>query len=244
MSEFRKTKRQVDSETIECEVCDSSEHVFRRTSVRNISELLISRMLRLSEDTKVVSLSASENHTYGGPVRLVFDRADLSELEQMCYVEADSRSPHYRTYIKKRDRLSQEVGSLNRADAILGVILDLYKDECEAISRKPIPLDKVKRVEYWLAPKPLEFQVSCHNRLPHHIDGSGWSWKSILEDMEKTKQFARDLDVPFSVKSCFDKVKFGWGGHIPLDDSNLERLSQGQSPEIVAGEGPEGKCRC
>lgn len=251
--EYKKVKRFIDSHEIECEICDSSTDLFHRTMLKSLKNMIEEKVIKPSKETGVVSLSASSKHTYGGTVRLKFNRSELESVIPTCYVVADWEDPNYRAYVHKRDEMEQRGLSPNRADAEMGLTSSIYKRECEVTCPNPIPLNKAKEIEYWITARMRlieESSVSCQNRIPHSVDGSGWSggtWDDIMDDINQVKALASRAKVPFNVKSCFTQVYLGWNKYIPLDDDNLERLSRGEEPLIVNAVPPEpseSNCRC
>lgn len=246
---YTKVKRLIGGREVECEVCNDVEEVFHRTYVKNLKGILRDGALLPSKETGAVSMSAAEKHTYGGTVRLRFNRDDIPELEQMCYFNIDN--PGIEIYLKERDRLWNEEGSSpNRADATLGATLGAYKSECEVFSKKAIPIEKVKGVEYWIA-TILQFiensNVTCINRPPVANAWSDGTWEKALSEMKIVRSFAKKLGVPFKVDSCFNQVNTGFHSYIKLTDENIEKLSQGETVVETQGVPPlgnEGSCKC
>jgi len=219
-------------------------------------------------DQQVVSFSADERNTFGGNLRFSFKKEDVPEPKPMCYTGGPGKEWDYTKYTRIRDGEWVEGGSglgdplrvhrqtpdrkpdesLDAYSARVGITANLYMDECETMSPGPVPLNKAKSLEFWLGWRPDDYQVSCNRSSPASIDGSGWNgvpWDKQLEAVERAREAAKTLGLPFEVKSCFPFVKMRYG-YIPLSDEVLHKLARGEEVEPLAGDPPEEikSCRC
>jgi len=230
---FTEIEKRINDEIIHCLICDHSDELYHRSTARNLTKIAENGEIKPSADTKVVSLSASGHHTFGGPIRLKFNKRDLVNAEPMCYAKGDD----YSKYSSIRDSRVSDEFPLNRVSADLGVTSSIYDEECEVMSRESIPTDRIEESEYWLTGLST-YNVSCRRQLPSYIDGTGWGgrvWEDVKREIDEARSAANRLGVPFTVKSCFSQVRLGWNTYMPLDEENLKRMSNGQEPKVLEG---------
>jgi len=248
---YKEIEKQLLEETIKCVECHEDDGLFHRTTVKNLEKIKESGKLTPSE-IGAISLSSSDEHTYGGNIRIVFDEDKINQpLEKMCYISDENSEQKYDRISDRevRERSYMEkfpIYAYNKFAADMGITHGIYKSECEVMARKPISLDKIKKIEYWLAPKTMDFNPSCNNYHPHSIDIQDITWGKTQGEIMKAKKIAEELGVPFEVKSCFNAAvdyMFGIRKYYPLDKENLERIKNGKEP-VGQKEPIKLKCRC
>ncbi|MEM2905011.1 MAG: hypothetical protein QW587_04650 [Candidatus Bathyarchaeia archaeon] len=220
--------------------------IYHRTRPDNFIKILEEGVLKASDDTKGTSFSSCPTQTYGGSVKLIFDKERLEQvagrkLKPVCYapwtrdtesgrildrVEAEAHEPPYR-------------GSMNETFAKYGIGPISHGEEAEYFLPGDVPLNgTLKAVEFWLDWDPAGYKVSCENKLPQYIDATGWSGATIsdfIDAIRKVKAAAEKAGLPFNVKSCFKLMKVptyvGGGGWIPLNEKTLRDFERGFVPE-------------
>lgn len=240
---YKKVQKTVDSEKIECDICTNEDELYHLTSVENLQSIVKSRKLEPSGHSKSVSLSANPDHTFGGRVKLTLDHKKVNTIQPMCYFTHGTPASH--AYYKAEGKHKEESRSLDDIRSEVGMQPDVYKNECEWYSRKPvdIPEDAIKKIEYFITWTTSSQRVDCRGHIPAHVYLRGDDeYKELLSQIAKVRETAKKIEVPFQVNSCFPFIKSGWYEYIKLDEENLARLTRGENPIITHEEPPE-ECR-
>jgi len=213
---------------------------YHRTDIDDLEKIVEDGKLRPSKDTNVVSLSSNPKHTFGGAVRLIIDKDDL-DLEPVCYHSSDEKKI-YEAEKKYRDEINP-VYMPNEFYSYCKTYPVLYASECEFMSKEPIDLDKVKKIEYWL--EDAVGSVSCKRRHPPILNYDGWSksYEHVKNEIKEAKDIAEKLGVPFEVKSCYKYMEVPCNNidnnvesssllcAVELNDENLEKMSNLENPD-------------
>lgn len=232
--------------------CPIGDEAYHNTIVDRSIEILESGVLKTGQHPgalgqEVVSLSSCPTQGYGGNVKFILKNG--KEVRPMCYYEYEPHKEVDRGIEKEaREDIDGMKGS-NRVRAKYGVNFEMYRNECEYVSDKNIPLKpNLKKIEFWIPWRIEKFSFShrCRGSHPGYANVGGYfsGVKLLQEQIKRVKDAAEKAGVPFEVKSCFAALKTGWGDqHIPLNKANLEKLADGELPAIVKGKIPE-KCTC
>lgn len=246
MSDIRYEKKTVDvgGKDIECEVCTNT-NLFHLTTPAKAKAVLESGKLKPVGESKAVNLSANENHTFGGRVKLVIDPKKVNgSLKQTCYYKASDERTRRAVDNHEFNLFRKEPGrSLDSVRAETGISPDVYKEECEWYSPETIDLPKgsIEEVLYFLTWSQMPYNVSCDRCSPKNIElTSDKSFQDMKDDISDVKQMAESQGIPFKVTSCFPFITRGHR-YIPLTEDNLNRLAEGKEPEYTT-ERPEEKC--
>lgn len=243
---YRKVKKVIDGEEVECEVCLDKKELYHLTSVAAAGMVIEAGKMEPSGHSKSVSLSANPDHTYGGRVKITFDRRKLPELQPMCYY--DMHSPTADAYYRAEDKRKKESNyarSLDDMRAEIGMQPDVYQAECEWFTREtlPVPKDSIKKIQYFITPPMNPARVDCTGYFPHIVDlHTHGTYRELLSDIKEVRQMAQKVGAPFEVMSCFPFIQLGPGQYIDLTDDNLGKLSRVENPVII-NKSPLEECR-
>lgn len=243
---YKRVQKVVDEQTVECEICTNEDELFHLTSVEALERILETRKMEPSGHAKSVSLSANPDHTFGGRVKVTFNRKKLDGLQPMGYVT--HHSPAEDAFDTAENKLKEDSGytrSLDDMRSEIGLQPEVYKQECEWFTREtlPVPRQSVKKIEYFINWPISPTRVDCTGHIPHHIDLSqDYLYQGLLTDINRVRELAKKANVPLEVTSCFPYIKRGWGQYIELNDENLGRFTRGEAP-IITHQEPKEECR-
>ncbi|MHC1628266.1 MAG: hypothetical protein ACXQTI_05505 [Candidatus Nezhaarchaeales archaeon] len=236
--------------TAEGKKCSLGPDVNRLMSVEDLERAVEKGEIEPSKYTKAISFSSCPTQTFGGSVRLILDTEKIKDkLEPMCYLRYEK--PEEKKILNEMDRealrlIEKRVESpLNYVRAKYAVSPDIYERECEYQSREPIKLkDSLKKIEYWIGGvKTGDINIGCERLIPH-VAGLYARPEEYVQEIQRVKRVAEKLGVPFEVKSCFNKIRAGWGVAIELTPENLEKMKRGEIPEPKPTEVIPETCKC
>lgn len=243
---YQTIRKRVNEQAVECEICSNKDELYHLTSVSSFRGIVEASKLEPSGHSKSVSLSANPDHTYGGRVKIVFDRQKLPQLHPMCYFAP--HTPAEEAYNKaeaKRREESNYTRSLDDIRAEVGMQPEIYKGECEWLIQKPLPIpeEAIKKIQYYITSPRASDRVDCTSYFPHYIDLTPINaYPELLADIKRVRDTAQKAGASFEVTSCFPFILIGWGEYIELNEDNLGRLTKDEKP-IVSHEAPPEVCR-
>ena len=229
--------------------CTRTRVMWHRTPPEFL-EPILEEGLKPSKETGSVSLSSNPHHTYGGEVQLEIDTEGL-DLRPICYAFEDDLDKLHELEGKLAERYYKkgEYVSPNRIYDEIGSYPSIYVEECEYTSKKPIPPERIKKVEFWIGWRPAYYnaQVSCFKTSPHWamIEFEG-EWKELQRRLRAAKEAAEKHGRRFEVKSCYRFMEIpcrltedgGYSGlcFVELDRENLKRIEEGKKPLVYRGD--------
>lgn len=248
---FRKTPYG-DVDGMQCPITDKLYH---NTTVMGLQNIVADGKIRIMgpERTAIgqdaISTSPCPAQHYGGNVKLVIDAKGL-DARPTCYYEYEGHEHIDRGVEKEATQKINGSAGVNRVRSNYAINLSIYNEECEAVVYNPIPVSKIKAVEYWIPwrfDEKHSYSTRCTGSMPHYAHSDyGAGMKILQEGISEARQSAKKIGAKFSVKSCFTALKPGWGNeYIPLSSKNLNMFAKGVVPPLVQAKKhvPE-KCRC
>lgn len=202
---------------------DEVDELYHRTTPGNAISILETGVVKAYEEengeidipdpsvrTSKISFSASPRNTYGGTVRLVWDKDEIeAELEPVMYYDENEELVRaYGEYLG--------IANKNEIRAIMGVSPKMYSSEAEVMALDIIEAPP-KRVEFWLTRKPESFNVSCTGT------GDLWvRWKGTGQALDEFYKFLDyfirlekivedKINQLLELRSCYDLVNIGDG---------------------------------
>jgi len=236
--------RNVEGERIAAKKCDKDKGLFHRTKTKDVLDIVDDGELKPSDETGVVSLTSNPSSFVGGATRFRFRPSRLAgQTRAMCYVPPNTRAGDKLSKLRseankntdkggKYDPFEQGTFSPNRFRAENRISTDVYENECEHMSDKPVDLGKAEEVEYFI--KGGGGIVNADNGAVAGLKQTYGGIEPLREEIQKAKKAADRVGADFSVNSCFSVLKVEDGTfmgdyeYAKLDQENLERLKNGE----------------
>ncbi len=249
--------RKVDSAEVHGMACQDNGELYHHTSFDNFESIMNDKVLKPGMgplDDGTVNYTGNPNFHRFGAIRLVFDSSIKDRLIPMCYVRGEDMAILSNAVSRREHESNFEIPSNRIQNREFAAEPWLYKDECKWLSKDEMSLNGLKRIEYWIPWSPIRPNSPAGSSVsPCYPDYTAWQTgissqqnvRSMMAQIIKAAAAAERLNVPFEVKSCYRFIAVD-GGYIPLDESNLAKMSRGMMPKVItASRLPEERsCLC